>query len=106
MSEKQKIITFGVKESLHSRISDVASSKGQKASDYIKKFVNDYFTDDKEIVRIVLDVPKDKRGDKLYMREWFKQKADYIIESLYDQLQKEKPDGPWSKPSAYDHLDE
>jgi len=102
MSEKQKIITFGVKESLHSRISDVASSKGQKASDYIKKFVNDYFTDDKEIVRIVLDVPKDKRGDKLYMKAWFKQKTDYLIEQLYDQLAEENPNGPWSTPTAHE----
>jgi hypothetical protein len=102
MSEKQKIITFGVLESLHSRISNVASAKGQKASDYIKKFVNDYFTDDENVVRIVLDVPKDKRGDKLYMRAWFEQKVNYLVETLYDQLAVENPNGPWSSPTAHE----
>jgi len=102
MSEKQKIITFGVLESLYNKINDVASAKDQKVSVYMKKFVDDYFTDDKNVVRIVLDIPKDKRGDKLYMRAWFEQKVEYLIEKLYDQLAVENPNGPWSSPTAHE----
>jgi hypothetical protein len=102
MSEKQKIITFGVLESLYNKINDVALAKDQKVSVYMKKFVDDYFTDDKNVVRIVLDIPKDKRGDKLYMRAWFEQKVEYLIEKLYDQLAVENPNGPWSSPTAHE----
>ena len=56
MSEKQKIITFGVLESLYNKINDVALAKDQKVSVYMKKFVDDYFTDDKNVVRIMRSV--------------------------------------------------
>lgn len=103
MSEKQKVITFGVSESLHSKISDAALSRNQKVSDYMKKFVNDYFNDDMTVSRVVLDVPRDKRGDKAYLTAWFKQKSDYLIEHFYEEYQKEQ--SPNISPSAYWHED-
>ena len=103
MSEKQKVITFGVPESLHSKINDAAISRDQKISDYMKKFVNDYFNDDMTISRIILDVPKDKRGDKAYLAAWFKQKSNYLVEYFYNQYQNEQ--SPNATPSAYWHED-
>ena len=100
MSEKQKVITFGVPESLHSKISDVALSRGQKVSDYMKKFVGDYFNEDMTVSRIVLDVPKDKRGDKAYLNAWFKQKSDYLVEYFYNQYQNEQ--SPNATPTAHE----
>jgi len=100
MSEKQKVITFGVPESFHSKINDVALSKGQKISDYMKKFVNDYFNEDMTVSRIVLDVPRDKRGDKAYLNAWFKQKSDYLVEYFYNQYLEEQT--PNSTPTAHE----
>ena len=100
MSEKQKVITFGVPESFHNKIADAAISKGQKVSDYMKKFVSDYFNDDMTISRIVLDVPRDKRGDKSYLASWFKQKSNYLVEYFYNQYQNEQ--SPNATPTAHE----
>lgn len=100
MSEKQKVITFGVPESLHKQINDSALSKGQKISDYMKKFVNDYYNDDMTTIRVVIDVPKDKRGDKVYLNAWFKQKTDYLIDHFYQKYQDEQ--APHNTPTAHE----
>lgn len=100
MSEKQKVITFGVPESFYQKVNDAALSRGQKVSDYMKKFVNDYFNNDMTISRIVLDVPRDKRGDKAYLKAWFKQKSDYLVEHFHQQYQNEQ--SPNSTPTAHE----
>jgi hypothetical protein len=101
MSEKQKVITFGIPESLYKKMNSSAIAKDQKVSDYMKKFVSDYFTDDATVSRIVLDVPRDKRNDKAYMTAWFKQKSDYLVEYFYNQYNDEQV--PSITPSAYWH---
>ena len=103
MSEKQKVITFGVPESLYSKINDAALLRSQKVSDYMKKFVNDYFNDDMTVSKVVLDVPRDKRGDKAYLAAWFKQKSDYLVEYFYNQYESEQ--SPNATPSAHWHED-
>jgi len=100
MSEKQKVITFGVPESLYNKINNSAVGRGQKISDYMKKFVNDYYNDDMTVIRVVLDVPRDKRGDKSYLKAWFKQKSDYLIEEIYKQYQDEQI--PNNTPTAHE----
>jgi hypothetical protein len=99
MPEKQKVITFGVPESLYNKINDSASLRGQKISDYMKKFVNDYYNDDVFCTRVVLDVPREKFGDKEYLKAWFKQKTDYLIDHFYDLYN--DPPSPHNTPTAH-----
>ena len=69
-------------QSQYSQIQDLASKKDQKLSLYMRNFTMQYFTDNEDAVRVVLDLPKDKLNDKNYIKAFMKQKTQYILDNL------------------------
>lgn len=78
----QKVIGYAIPEELYSQIQDLASKKDQKLSLYMRNFTMQYFTDNEDAVRVVLDLPKDKLHDKNYIKAFMKQKTQYILDNL------------------------
>ena len=78
----QKVIGYAIPEELYSQIQDLASKKDQKISLYMRNFTMQYFTDNEDAVRVVLDLPKDKLNDKNYIKAFMKQKTQYILDNL------------------------
>jgi hypothetical protein len=78
----QKVIGYAIPEELYSQIQDLASKKDQKLSLYMRNFTMQYFTDNEDAVRVVLDLPKDKLNDKNYIKAFMKQKTQYILDNL------------------------
>lgn len=105
MPEKQKVITFGVPESQYNKINAFASNRGKKVSEFMKDFVNNYFdfADDMFTKKVILAVPKDKMGDKSYLKAWFKQKTDYLIDKFYQQYH--NPQSPHNTPTAHEEYE-
>ena len=79
----QKVIGYAIPEELYSQIQDLASKKDQKLSLYMRNFTMQYFTDNEDAVRVVLDLPKDKLNDKNYIKAFMKQKTQYILYNLF-----------------------
>ena len=78
----QKVIGYAIPEELYSQIQDLASKKDQKLSLYMRNFTMQYFTDNEDAVRVVLDLPKDKLNDKNYIKAFMKQKTQSILDNL------------------------
>lgn len=78
----QKVIGYAIPEELYSQIQDLASKKDQKLSLYMRNFTMQYFTDNEDTVRVVLDLPKDKLNNKNYIKAFMKQKTQYILDNL------------------------
>jgi len=78
----QKVIGYAIPEDLYSRIQDLASKKDQKVSLFMRNFTMQYFTDNQDGVRVVLDLPKDKLNDKSYIKAFMQQKTQYILDNL------------------------
>jgi hypothetical protein len=48
----------------------------------MRNFTMQYFTDNEDGVRVVLDLPKDKLNDKSYIKAFMQQKTQYILDNL------------------------
>ena len=86
MTEKsnkgQKVIGYAIPEDLYSRIQDAANKKGQKLSLFMRGFTMQYFTDNENTVRVMLDLPKDKLDNRAYVKALLEQKTQFILDNL------------------------
>jgi hypothetical protein len=78
----QKVIGYAIPEELYSRIQDTANKKEQKLSFYMRNFTMQYFTDNDSVIRVMLEIPKDKLNDKNYIKAYLAQKSQFILDNL------------------------